>query len=155
MSTMKCITLKEEMKRNPQLKLSDIQSLREWCEKQPHLPKVEDTFLALCLYRHNYQMEPTKNLIENYYTTRTHLPEFFCNRDPLGEKRIRQASQVMTYFPLEETTKDGYKLIYGTYLDTDPSLYDINDTTKYYLMMCDMYFLMDGTTNACRNVDLI
>ncbi|XP_011705665.1 PREDICTED: alpha-tocopherol transfer protein-like, partial [Wasmannia auropunctata] len=52
------------------------------------------------------------------------------------------------YFPLEETTKDGYKLIYGTYLDTDPSLYDINDTTKYYLMMCDMYFLMDGTTNG-------
>ncbi|XP_011706562.1 PREDICTED: alpha-tocopherol transfer protein-like [Wasmannia auropunctata] len=147
MSSIKCITLEEEMKRNPQLKLSDIQLLREWCKKQPHLPKVEDTFFALCLHRNNYQMEPTKNTIENYFTTRTHLPEFFCNRDPLGEKRIRQASKAMTYFPLEEITKDGYKKVYGTYLE-DPTLYDFNDTSKYYLMLTDIYFLVDGTTNG-------
>ncbi|XP_011705574.1 PREDICTED: alpha-tocopherol transfer protein-like [Wasmannia auropunctata] len=92
MSTMKSITLKEEMKKSPQLKLSDIQSLREWCEKQPHLPKIEDTFLALFLHRNYYQMEPTKNTIENYYTVRTHLPEFFGNRDPCREKAELQQS---------------------------------------------------------------
>ena len=93
MSIIKGITLEEEMKKNPQLKLSDIQSLKEWCKKQPHLPKIEDNFLALFLHSNYYQMEPTKNTIENYYTIRTHLPEIFCNRDPF-EKELRQAFKI-------------------------------------------------------------
>lgn len=94
-STMlKTVTLEEEMKKNPQLKLPDIQSLREWCEKQPHFPKIDDVFLAMCLHSNYYRIEPTKNTIEMYYTTRTHVPEFFCNRDPLGEKDLRQAFKI-------------------------------------------------------------
>ncbi|XP_011702188.1 PREDICTED: alpha-tocopherol transfer protein-like [Wasmannia auropunctata] len=144
MSTIKSISLEEEMKKSPQLKLSDIQLLREWCEKQPHLPKIEDSFLALFLHSNYYQMESTKNTIENYYTVRTHSPEFFCNRDVLTEKGLRQTSKVMTAFPLEGTTKDGYRMIYGTILDPDPSLYDFNDSIKYFTMLCDMYILEDG-----------
>lgn len=94
MSMIKSITLEDEMKKNPQLKLSDIQSLREWYEKQPHLPKIEDSFLAMFLHSNYYRMEPTKNTIENYYTTRTHVPEFFSNRDPLGGKELRQAFKI-------------------------------------------------------------
>lgn len=92
MSVMKMITLEEEMEKNPRMKLSDIQLLREWCEKQPHLPKVEDNFLALFLHANDYQMEATKNTIENYYTIRTHSPEF-SNRDPL-QKELQQTSKV-------------------------------------------------------------
>lgn len=94
MSMIKSITLEEEMKKNPQLKLSDIESLREWCEKQPHLPRIEDSFLAMFLHSNYYRMQPTKNTIENYYTTRTHVPEFFSNRDPLGEKELRQTFKI-------------------------------------------------------------
>ncbi|XP_024888242.1 alpha-tocopherol transfer protein-like isoform X2 [Temnothorax curvispinosus] len=148
MSIMKRITLEEEMKKNPQLKLSDIQSLREWCEKQPHLPKIEDSFLALFLHSNYYQMEPTKNTIENYYTTRTHLPEFFCNRDPLEEKKLQQAFKVTAILSLNGITKDGYKIIYGTYLDPDPSNYIFNDNAKYSTMLHDIYFLTDGTNNG-------
>ncbi|XP_071638280.1 alpha-tocopherol transfer protein-like [Temnothorax longispinosus] len=148
MSIMKRITLEEEMKKNPQLKLSDIQSLREWCEKQPHLPKIEDSFLALFLHSNYYQMEPTKNTIENYYTTRTHLPEFFCNRDPLEEKKLQQAFKVTAILSLNGITKDGYKIICGTYLDPDPSNYIFNDNAKYSTMLHDIYFLTDGTNNG-------
>ncbi|XP_036139666.1 alpha-tocopherol transfer protein-like [Monomorium pharaonis] len=95
MSLIRRITLEEEIKKNPKLKLSDIQSLREWCKKQIHLPKIEDSFLALFLHNNYYQMEPTKNTIENYYTIRTRSPEFFCNRDPLEDKGLRQAFKVM------------------------------------------------------------
>ncbi|XP_036147057.1 alpha-tocopherol transfer protein-like [Monomorium pharaonis] len=148
MSLIRRITLEEEMKKNPELKLSDIQLLREWCEKQTHLPKIEDSFLALFLHSNYYQMEPTKNTIENYYTIRTHLPEFFCNRDPLGDKGLRQAFKVITSFPLNGTTKEGYKIIYGTLLDPDPSHYVFNDVTKYNEMVSDICFLRDGTNNG-------
>lgn len=148
MSMLKSITLEEEMKKNPQMKLSDIQSLKEWCEKQPHLPKIEDSFLAMFLHSNYYQMEPTKNTIENYYTTRTHVPEFFNNRDPLGQKELRQAFKIAANLPLQGITKDGYKIMYGAFLDSDASHFVYNDNVKYFLMVTDIWFLTEGTNNG-------
>lgn len=145
---IKSITLEDEMKKNPQLKLSDIQSLREWCEKQPHLPKIEDSFLAMFLHSNYYRMEPTKNTIENYYTTRTHVPEFFSNRDPLGGKELRQALKIAANLPLKGITKDGYRIMYGAFLDADSSRFVYNDNVKYFLMVCDVWLLTEGTNNG-------
>lgn len=94
MSSIKYITLEEELKKNPELKLSDIQILREWCEKQPHLPKIQDVELAIFLHSNYYHIEPTKSTIENYYTYRTHAPELF-SRNWLEMERLRDISQVM------------------------------------------------------------
>ncbi|XP_018371129.1 PREDICTED: alpha-tocopherol transfer protein-like [Trachymyrmex cornetzi] len=148
MSIIKGITLEEEMKKNPQLKLSDIQSLREWCKKQPHLPKIEDNFLALFLHRNCYQMEPTKNTIESYYTTRTHLPEIFCNRNPLEEKGLQQIFKVVAFLPLNGLTKDGYSMVFSTLLDSDPSFFDSNNCGKYSMMLCDIHLLTNGTNDG-------
>lgn len=148
MSTIKSITLEEEMKRNPQLKLSDIQSLKEWCEKQPHLPKIEDSFLAMFLHSNYYRMELTKNMIENYYTTRTHVPEFFSNRNPLGQKELRQTFKIAANLPLKGITKDGYRIMYSAFLDADSSLFIYNDNVKYFLMVCDVWLLTEDTDNG-------
>lgn len=94
MHTTKCITFEEELGKNPELKQSDIQILREWCEKQPHLPKIEDLQFAIFLHCNYYRIEPTKNTIENYYTIRTHVPEFFSNRDLLKAKYLRDKLKV-------------------------------------------------------------
>lgn len=95
MSSIKYITLEEEMKKNPELKMSDVQILREWCGKQPHLPKIQDVQLVIFLHSNYYQIEPTKNTIENYFTIRTHVPEFFSNRDLLKVKELRKAFQTV------------------------------------------------------------
>lgn len=34
------LTVAEELKKNPSIKQQDIDSLREWVTKQPHLPHV-------------------------------------------------------------------------------------------------------------------
>lgn len=92
METVKRVTLEEEFKRNPELKKEELQSLRDWYSKQPHLPQnVTDTELVLFLHSNYYRIEPTKTTIENFFTCRTHVPEFFSNRDPLGSKEIRMA----------------------------------------------------------------
>lgn len=90
---VQAITFEEELKKNPELKVEDIRMLREWCEKQPHLPKITDSELALFLHSNYYRLEPTKTTIENYYTIRSHVPEFYNNRDPLGCKELRRAFQ--------------------------------------------------------------
>lgn len=94
MSSIKCVTLEEEMNKNPELKMSDIKILKEWCEKQPHLPKIQDVHLAIFLHSNYYQLEPTKKTIENYYTIRTQVPEFFSNRD-LKTEGLQEAITVM------------------------------------------------------------
>lgn len=94
MSLNKRISYEEEKRKNPELKDSDVQILKDWCTKQPHLPKISDSEYALFLHSNYYRMEPTKNTIEAYYTARTHLPEFFSDRNPLGTKSLREAFKV-------------------------------------------------------------
>lgn len=88
---IKYVSYEEELKRNTELKEADIEHLRQWCAKQPHLPKVTDSELVIFLHSNYYRIEPTKTTIENYYTFRTHVPEFFSNRDPLGSKELRKS----------------------------------------------------------------
>lgn len=93
MSSIKCITLEEIIKKSPELTMSDIKILKEWCEKQPHLPKIQDVQLAIFLHSNYHQLEPTKNTIENYYTIRTHLPELFSDRE-LKTEKMQEALKV-------------------------------------------------------------
>lgn len=94
MASKKLITLEEEFKKNQELKESDLESLREWSKKQPHLPKIPDIDLVLVLHSNHYSIEPTKRTIDNYYTMRTHVPEFFTNRDVKKSKELQKALNV-------------------------------------------------------------
>ncbi|KAK0183088.1 hypothetical protein PV327_001160 [Microctonus hyperodae] len=142
---LQSISLEEELKRNPELKKSDIQILQDWCAKQPHLPKIADNELARFLHSNYYRIEPTKNTIDTFYTVRTHVPEFFSNRDPLGNKDLRSMFQTAAYMPLPDETPEGYKIIYGRLINYDPSAYVYNDAMKYWNMVCDLWMTTEGT----------
>jgi len=95
MTSIKLISFDEELKKNSELKESDIQILREWCEKQPHLPKISNSELALFLHSNYYRLEPTKTTIDTFFTVRTHVPEFFSNRDPINNKELKKATETV------------------------------------------------------------
>ncbi|XP_014485937.1 PREDICTED: alpha-tocopherol transfer protein-like, partial [Dinoponera quadriceps] len=145
MSSTKCITLEEELKKNAELKLSDIQILREWCEKQPHLPKIQDMELAIFLHCSYYHIETTKNKIENYYTYRTHMPEIFSNRDVLKVKRLRDAFKVGAQLQLEGKTKEGYNIMLVRLVDPDPSNFFCNEFISAAVMSCDEFSRSHGS----------
>lgn len=145
MSVFGGVSFKEELNKNPELKRDDVQMLREWCEKQPHLPKITESELALFLHSNYYRLEPTKSTIESYYTVRTHVPEFFSCRDPLGSKDLRRSFQTVSCMVLDGTTKDGYKIIYGRLIDFEPSNYVYNDGMKYLNMVIDLWLRDEGT----------
>ena len=94
MASKKFVTLEEEFKKNPELKESDLDSLRDWSRKQPHLPKIPDVDLVFFLHSNYYAIEPTKRTIDNYYTMRTHAPEFFTNRDVKKSKDLVKSLDV-------------------------------------------------------------
>ncbi|XP_026827812.1 alpha-tocopherol transfer protein-like isoform X2 [Ooceraea biroi] len=145
MSSIKLMSFEEELQKNPELKEADIQTLREWCEKQPHLPKISDSELALFLHSNYYRLEPTKNTIDTFFTVRSHVPEFFCNRDPVKNKELQKACQTVTNQILEGTTREGYKIIYGRLLDSEPSHFVYNDCMKLLNMVIDLWlYTEDG-----------
>ncbi|XP_071639391.1 alpha-tocopherol transfer protein-like [Temnothorax longispinosus] len=153
MASIKLVSFEEELKKNPELKEADIQMLREWCEKQPHLPKISDSELALFLHSNYYRLEPTKTTIDAFYTVRTHVPEFFSNRDPNNNKELKKATETVTAQVLEGTTKEGYNIIYGRLLDSDPSHFVYNDVMKLQNMVIDLWLYTEGTCEG--NIILI
>ncbi|XP_076181269.1 alpha-tocopherol transfer protein-like [Ptiloglossa arizonensis] len=146
MAQIKPVTYEEELKKNPDLKEEEIQSLKEWYKKQPHLPKMTDAELVLFFHSNYYRMEPTKLTIDTYYTVKTHVPEFFSNRDPLGQKELRKAFQTVSIQILDKKTDDGYSILYGTLIDRDPSHYVYNDAMKFLSMVVDLWLYKEGTT---------
>ncbi|KYM98125.1 hypothetical protein ALC62_11115 [Cyphomyrmex costatus] len=98
MASIKLVPFEEELKKNPELKESDIEILRQWCRKQPHLPKMTDSELALFLHSNYYRLEPTKSTIDTFFTVRTHVPEFFHNRDPINNQELKKTINVAIFF---------------------------------------------------------
>lgn len=89
------VTAEEECKRNPELKMSDLQILKDWMDKQPHLPNIEIIYFILFLHSNYYHLEATKRTIDNFFTARTHIPEVFSNRDPIAWKELRKIFTVV------------------------------------------------------------
>lgn len=93
--------VEEEYKKNKELKKEDVRALKEWTEKQPHLPAISGTYFAfvvpvrltfpcllselqLILFLHScyYSNETAKTTIDTFYTVKTHCPEVFAARNP-------------------------------------------------------------------------
>ncbi|XP_071561102.1 alpha-tocopherol transfer protein-like [Temnothorax nylanderi] len=142
------VSIEEECKRNPELKMSDLQMLKDWMEKQPHLPRIEMVYLVMFLHSNYYRIEPTKKTIDNFFTIRTLLPEVFCNRDPIAWKELRKAFSVIAAVPLEEKTKEGYVMTLVRFLDPNPNKFHHFECTKYLLMTCEVQNLVHGTSEG-------
>lgn len=91
----KLVSFNEELRRNPELKRSDVQSLQDWLKKQPHLPEITDSEIALFLHSNYYRSEPSKKTIEAFYSIRSHIPEFFGNRVFEEDEKLKKAAKVV------------------------------------------------------------
>ncbi|XP_011874171.1 PREDICTED: alpha-tocopherol transfer protein-like [Vollenhovia emeryi] len=147
------VSIEEECKRNPELKMSDLQMLKDWMDKQPHMPQVDMYYIALFLHSNYYRIEPTKKTIENFLTVRTHSPEIFTNRDLITCKELREIASVIGATPLEQKTKEGYIITFGKFLDPNPDKYfriknNFLEGIKYALMACEVQNIIHGTSEG-------
>jgi len=66
----------------------DIETLRTWISKQPHLKARQDAqFLIAFLRGCKYSLEKTKLKLDNFYAMRGAVPELYKNRI-VGEKQL-------------------------------------------------------------------
>lgn len=66
----------------------DLQALRDWLAKQPHLKaRQDDQFLVAFLRGCKFSLEKTKSKLDHFFTIKTMMPELFANRQ-MDERNI-------------------------------------------------------------------
>lgn len=74
---------------------SDLQALKEWLERQPHLKaRTDDQFLIQFLRGCKYSLEKAKEKLDCLYTLKTKFPEEF-NVEDVTNKRFRNLFRSM------------------------------------------------------------
>lgn len=78
---------KEELNEDENRLQDDIEALRSWMIKQPHLRgRTESSFLVAFLRGSKFSLEKAKKKIDFYYTMRDLVPEIFRNRSAVDPR---------------------------------------------------------------------
>lgn len=146
----------EELNEDPVRIQKDLEALREWIKKSPHIKsRDDDQFLVNFLRGCKYSMEKAKQKFDLYHTLKTHIPELTKNRDPLNEKVLGAIRQgVGLPLPnLENPDGPRYFLVRpGCY---NPSEYSIQDIMKVSSMIADLTMIDDDNVVVAGQIGIL
>lgn len=115
----------------------DLKTIRNWINKQGHLPNnVDDHLLLRFLHSCDFSLEKTKITIDLFFTLRAGAPEFFSNRDP-SHPRLQNALKVADMAPLPHLTPERNQLLMYRLNDPEGD-FNMTDAIKMTLMIGDV-----------------
>jgi hypothetical protein len=83
-----------ELNEVPERLQTDVESLRNWMNQNPHLRLRSDTqFLVAFLRGCKFNLEKVKQKLELFYTVRQSSPEIMAKRDPNDERVVGMIRQ--------------------------------------------------------------
>ncbi|XP_071448798.1 alpha-tocopherol transfer protein-like [Hetaerina americana] len=121
----------------------DVQLIRLWMKRQPHLPVISDAFITLFLHSVYNSIEQAKATIETYFSARTAAPEFFKNRDCFSQD-VQFSYKTVHLTSLNQTTPEGYRVLLCRLSDHEPSHLHFSDVLKAFFMFADICISEDG-----------
>ncbi|CAH1118250.1 unnamed protein product [Phaedon cochleariae] len=132
------INIRKELNEDVNTRESDLQHIKEWLLKQPHLPDTWDesrlmTFLRGC----KFSLEKCKRKLDMYFTMRTAVPEMFSNRD-ITNPELKLVVDVGQIPPLPGLTPEGRRVIVLRGKTPEVENYNIADICKAVLMIGDV-----------------
>jgi len=126
------------------LRPEDVAHVREWINKQPHLPAgITDDQIKLFIHSCYYRLEHAKKAIETFYTMRSNTPEFFDNRT-LANPGLKHMLNVCRICMLPQTTRKGYHVLFGRLSVTEPAQFHLDDAIKLLFTTIDSHLRDHG-----------
>jgi hypothetical protein len=138
------LIVEEQLLEDPKNVQEDIQLLREWIKKNPHLnSRTDDQFLLTFIRGCKHSLERAKQKLDLFYTLKTHMPEMTRGIDPLNEKLLALI-KTGHCLPLPDTETPGSPRIFllrpGAY---DATKFSLEDSMKVSLMINQIMFVED------------
>ncbi|XP_022131088.1 alpha-tocopherol transfer protein-like [Pieris rapae] len=130
--------IRVELKEDVNTRDRDLQHMKDWLKKQPHLPDEWDegrimTFLRGC----SFSLEKCKRKLDMYFTMRAACPEFFTERD-VTRPELRDLMSRAQGPPLPGLTPNGRRVTVCRGLDKNLDMNQLNDAFKVALMIGDV-----------------
>lgn len=123
----------------------DIETIRDWLTKQPHLPeKVDDIIIERFLLACRGSLERTKTVMDLFFRLRAEAPEFFTNRDP-RQPCVQATLKTLDTVTLPKRTPEGYQVYIHRLNDTDPEKFDFLAYGKTFFIILDSRFRQETT----------
>ncbi|XP_044763472.1 alpha-tocopherol transfer protein-like [Coccinella septempunctata] len=132
------INIRKELNEDINTRDRDLQHIKEWLLKQPHLPDTwDDTRLMTFLRGCNFSLEKCKKKLDMYFTMRAAIPEFFTNRD-MNRPELLALSKIGQGPPLPGLTPEGRRVTIMRGLDKNIDTPNLADLMKIALMVGDI-----------------
>ncbi|XP_046683964.1 alpha-tocopherol transfer protein-like isoform X1 [Homalodisca vitripennis] len=132
------VQIRSELNEDVSTRNQDLEHIKEWLKRQPHLPPFDDdgrimTFLRGC----KFSLEKTKRKLDMYFTMRTAVPEFFSDRDPT-KPEIQEVFRMAQVPPLPGLTPNGRRVVVMRGVDAANNIPSVADGMKVVLMIGDV-----------------
>lgn len=144
-----------ELNEVPSRLAEDVQTLKDWIAKQPHLrARTDDQFLVNFLRGSKHSLERAKEKLDLCYTMRTALPGIFTEEDPLSPKNL-ELIRMGGMLPLPKTaTPDGPRIMLMRFVG-DPSKYDVIDMMRVQTYISSICMIEDDNMIVAGQKGLI
>lgn len=138
--------LHEKLGVTPESLISDVESLKDWMNKQSHFPSTDhlnvDTWLEHQIIIAKNSLERAKLNIDRYFTARTLVPNLFERRDVLDEE-LSQSFDNLTIAYVPGLTSRLLKVSIVRIENPEAELFNFEAHIKRCLMAME-YFLKAG-----------
>ncbi|XP_064076633.1 uncharacterized protein LOC135194772 [Vanessa tameamea] len=136
----------DELNEDPARIASDVQHVKDWLSKQPHLrARKDDQWLVAFLRGCKYSLERTKEKLDLYYSMRTLAPDLFSVLP--GDKVFTDIMNIGTYLILpKSTTPDSPRVAIVRPGSYDPDKYKLSDIFSVSIVLQRILLMEDDAT---------
>ncbi|XP_018897338.1 clavesin-2 isoform X2 [Bemisia tabaci] len=130
---MELRTSQDELNKEPDFPVNDLEELREFVRSSPELPNIPDKRLIQFHFACYYNMDDTKRCIRTYYDCFKKYTDFFDDRR-LAEPSVNKIKALVHQYASPVRTPEDSQIIVAKLVNTDTTHYTYDIALKYFIM---------------------